>query len=100
MRRRAKVRRPLKRKEPAMQLFERLDSVRDRWNVLRHPFYLRWSEGQVEREELALYAGQYRHAVVALSEAAGQAASAGPPSAELDEHAAEERAHVPLWDDF
>jgi pyrroloquinoline-quinone synthase len=75
-----------------MNLIERIDEARARWNVLDHPFYLRWERGELTREELAFYAGEYRHAVVALAAAA---ASAGDP-----EHAAEEAAHVALWDDF
>jgi pyrroloquinoline-quinone synthase len=72
-------------------LFAQLDAVRERWDVLRHPFYTRWSAGELTRDELAHYAGQYRHAVVALAEAAERAGS---------DHAAEERAHVALWDEF
>jgi pyrroloquinoline-quinone synthase len=72
-------------------LISQLDAVRDRWDVLRHPFYARWSAGELSREELARYSGQYRHAVVALAEAAERAGS---------DHAAEERAHVTLWDEF
>jgi pyrroloquinoline-quinone synthase len=81
----------MKRKE-AMSVIERIDEVRASWNVLDHPFYLRWEQGELTREELAFYAGEYRHAVVALADAAH---SAGDP-----EHAEEERAHVALWDDF
>jgi pyrroloquinoline-quinone synthase len=75
-----------------VNLFERLDAVSDRWNVLRHPFYRRWELGELSREELAHYAGEYRHAVTALAELAATASDAG--------HAAEEAAHVSLWDDF
>ena len=85
-----------------MDVIDRLDAVREHWNVLEHPFYVRWSAGELERSELAFYAGEYRHAVVALAEATAGAARAADPSlrAELDEHTAEERAHVSLWDDF
>ena len=85
-----------------MDVIDRLDAVRERWNVLEHPFYLRWSAGELERCELSFYAGEYRHAVVALADATDQAAQAADPSlrAELSEHAAEERAHVSLWDEF
>ncbi len=85
-----------------MDFFARLDSLRDRWNVLEHPFYTRWSEGKLERDELAFYAGEYRHAVIALAEAVDAAARAVEPevSAQLDEHAAEEAEHVELWDGF
>lgn len=75
-----------------MNLFERLAAVSDRWNVLRHPFYRRWEMGELSRDELAHYAGEYRHAVVAL---AGLAATASD-----SDHASEEQAHVALWDDF
>lgn len=85
-----------------MRLFERLESVRERWDVLSHPFYTRWSAGELTREELGYYAGQYRHAVVALAEASAAAAGAAdePARAGLARHAAEETAHVELWDRF
>ena len=70
----------------------RLDAVRERWNVLRHPFYERWSAGELSPEELGFYAGQYRHAVVALADAAAATGN--------EEHAREEREHIALWDAF
>jgi pyrroloquinoline-quinone synthase len=75
-----------------MNLIERIDEARQRWNILDHPFYLRWEKGDLSRDELAFYAGEYRHAVVALADTA---AVAGDPG-----HAAEEAAHIQLWDDF
>ena len=84
-------------------MFSLLDSVGDRWNVLRHPFYVRWSRGELSSEELSFYAGEYRHAVVALAEAAARASrSATEPALrdQLERHADEERSHVELWDDF
>ena len=78
-----------------MELIARIDEARARWNVLDHPFYQRWECGELTRDELGYYAGQYRHAVVALAEAASTAA----PLAGA-EHAEEERAHVELWDTF
>ena len=82
-----------------MDLWSRLADVHSRWNVLDHPFYQRWSRGELSADELALYAGQYRHVVVALAQAAGGAAHAAA-SAELAAHAGEEAAHVALWDAF
>ena len=78
-----------------MELIARIDAARAGWNVLDHPFYRRWECGELTRDELAYYAGQYRHAVVALADAA---ATAGPIAG--TEHAEEERAHVALWDAF
>jgi pyrroloquinoline-quinone synthase len=75
-----------------MQLIERLDDIGGRWNVLDHPFYRRWERGDLTRGELTLYAGEYRHAVVAL---AGAAAATGDAA-----HAREEAEHVALWDEF
>jgi len=82
---------------PDMDLFDRIDAARRRWNVLEHPFYRRWSEGDLSREELAHYAGEYRHAVVALADALRAAAREEPA---LRAHAAEEAEHVALWDGF
>ena len=81
-----------------MDLWSRLDDVRARWNVLEHPFYTRWSAGELSREDLARYAGQYRYAVVALAQAADSAARAASAAerAELAAHAGEEAAHVSL----
>jgi pyrroloquinoline-quinone synthase len=78
-----------------MSLIERIDAARARCNILEHPFYVRWEAGELSRAELARYAAEYRHAAVALADAAETAA----PLAGTD-HADEERAHVDLWDDF
>ena len=75
-----------------MSVIERIDAARERWNVLEHPFYKRWSCGELSRDELAWYAGEYRHAVVALAETAAKGGS--------EEHAREEAQHVELWDEF
>jgi pyrroloquinoline-quinone synthase len=85
-----------------MDILARLDQTRSACNVLEHPFYKRWSAGELSAGELECYAGEYRHAVVALAEASeAAAAKAGPPHARgLSAHAVEEAAHVELWDDF
>jgi pyrroloquinoline-quinone synthase len=85
-----------------MDIVERLDEARRACNVLEHPFYERWTAGELTAGELALYAGEYRHAVVALARASQLAADAADPArrAELQAHADEERAHIALWDGF
>jgi len=75
-----------------VKLIERIDAARERWNVLEHPFYTRWSCGELTRDELAHYAGEYRHAVVALADTARKTGH--------EEHAREEAEHVALWDEF
>jgi pyrroloquinoline-quinone synthase len=75
-----------------MELCARIDEARQRWDVLKHPFYERWERGELTHEELAFYAGEYRHAVVAVAQAAAATGEA--------EHACEEAEHVALWDEF
>jgi pyrroloquinoline-quinone synthase len=81
-------------------VLSRLDEARRTTNVLEHPFYERWSAGALSPGELDLYAGEYRHAVIALA----QASALAPPTPEhrpgLQRHADEETAHVELWDRF
>jgi pyrroloquinoline-quinone synthase len=88
-----------------MDFWHRIEQLRTRHDVLRHPFYLRWSAGELTREELARYAGEYRHAVVALADAASTAAEQARRhepalAATLEQHAREEEGHVALWDGF
>jgi pyrroloquinoline-quinone synthase len=83
-------------------LWERIEESRARHNVLEHPFYVRWSAGELSREELGRYAGQYRHATEALARLCSQTAETAPEThrEEIAAHAGEEEAHVGLWDDF
>jgi pyrroloquinoline-quinone synthase len=81
-------------------MWERIESCRERWNVLRHPFYRRWSQGELTPDELARYSGQYRHAVTAIATMSAAAADALPGHDDLRRHAGEELAHVRLWDGF
>jgi pyrroloquinoline-quinone synthase len=92
----------IRQKGPPMDVIGRLDEARAATNVLEHPFYRRWSAGQLEARELDVYAGEYRHAVSALARASELACEAAPPSlrGELERHAAEELAHVGLWERF
>jgi pyrroloquinoline-quinone synthase len=85
-----------------MNVLARLDETRSAISVLEHPFYQRWSAGELSAEELGCYAGEYRHAVLALARASAQtAAEAGPAhEAGLRRHAQEEEAHVELWEQF
>jgi pyrroloquinoline-quinone synthase len=83
-----------------LTIWDRIESARQRWNVLRHPFYDQWTAGALTPEQLARYSGQYRHAVEAIAEISEGAAEAAPTNPELAEHSVEEREHVALWDGF
>jgi pyrroloquinoline-quinone synthase len=82
------------------QIFDRIERSRRRWDVLRHPFYRRWSAGELTASDLVRYSGQYRHAVEAIATLSQAAADAAPERPELRRHAAEELGHVRLWDGF
>jgi pyrroloquinoline-quinone synthase len=81
-------------------VWDRIEQARGRWNVLEHPFYRRWSAGELSSEELARYSGQYRHAVEAVATVSGYVADRVPAHPELRDHAREEADHVALWDGF
>jgi pyrroloquinoline-quinone synthase len=82
--------------------WERIEESRARHNVLEHPFYVRWSAGELSREELARYSGQYRHATEALAKLCADTVDQAPEARreEIARHAAEEQGHIALWDGF
>ena len=81
-------------------VWDRIEAARSRWNVLEHPFYQRWSAGELSADELADYSGQYRHAVEAIADLSAYTARELPEEAELKDHTREEAEHVALWDGF
>jgi pyrroloquinoline-quinone synthase len=85
-----------------MDVLDRLDQARGAVNVLEHPFYVRWSAGELSAEELGRYAGEYRHAVLALAQASADVAECAAPEQRsgLRRHAEEEASHVELWEQF
>jgi pyrroloquinoline-quinone synthase len=85
-----------------MEILARLDQTRSAISVLEHPFYRRWSTGELSTGELSRYAGEYRHAVIALARASALAAEKASPAhtADLRAHAEEEAEHVKLWERF
>jgi pyrroloquinoline quinone (PQQ) biosynthesis protein C len=85
-----------------MDVLASLETTRQAINVLDHPFYRRWSAGELSAGELARYAGEYGHAVEALARASEHAAAKAAPARRdaLSRHAAEETAHVELWERF
>jgi pyrroloquinoline-quinone synthase len=83
-------------------VWERIEESRARNNVLEHPFYVRWSAGELGADELARYSGQYRHATEALAKLCADTAELAPDARreEIAAHADEEQNHIRLWDDF
>jgi pyrroloquinoline-quinone synthase len=87
-------------KDENLGIWDRIEAARARCNVLEHPFYQRWSAGELSSDELARYSGQYRHAVEAVAGLSAAVAEAVPERPELRSHAVEEAAHIELWDGF
>jgi pyrroloquinoline-quinone synthase len=85
-----------------MNVLDSLDRARAELDVLEHPFYRRWSAGRLSTSELARYAGEYRHAVIALAHASTRAAQKSGPTyaVPLRDHAREEAEHIELWEQF
>ena len=85
-----------------MDVIASLDEMRAAINVLEHPFYERWSAGELTAQELSYYAGEYRLAVRALAEASRLAAekSTHEQLPALSAHAQEEADHIELWEQF
>jgi pyrroloquinoline-quinone synthase len=78
-----------------------LDAIRQRYDLLTHSFYTRWVAGELSRDELDDYAGQYAHVVAGLPRWLEAAAETDPAhAAELRAHAREESTHVRMWDEF
>ena len=70
-------------------------------NLLEHSFYKRWLTGDLAMSELGDYAAQYHHVVKLLPRLLEVAAAQDPEHRQtLLAHAAEERAHVRLWERF
>jgi pyrroloquinoline-quinone synthase len=84
------------------RVWDRIEESRSRHNVLEHPFYQRWSAGELTADELARYSGQYRHATEAIARLCADAVEMAPEERreEVARHASEEEDHVRLWDDF
>lgn len=71
--------------------------------LLDHPFYRRWSRGEVGAGELRAYAAQYRHFEAMLPAHLGAVAEAAACEALRDQalrNRDDESAHLQLFDDF
>ncbi len=71
---------------------QKLDTILEKWNLLKHPFYQAWSAGTLPVEALQVYAREYGNFIATLPRAWD---TLNDP-----ETAAEEREHAALWTDF
>lgn len=75
-----------------MTIKQHLDSVLEKWDLLKHPFYQAWSAGTLPTEALQLYASEYGAFIGTLEN--------GWKTLGDLETAEEEREHAELWEQF
>jgi pyrroloquinoline-quinone synthase len=86
---------------PTQTVLTQMEAETSSRDLLEHSFYKRWLAGELTKSELASYAVQYYHVVAALPRWLETAAAQHPAYREtLLAHAAEESAHVRLWERF
>jgi pyrroloquinoline-quinone synthase len=69
-----------------------LDAVVAKYDLNQHPFYRAWRAGTLPRPALASYADQYAPFIASVADGWATLGNAS--------HAAEERRHAELWDEF
>jgi pyrroloquinoline-quinone synthase len=95
-----------KKPKPAKTMLDSLDSLIEKYHLLKHPFYQAWTDGTLSRDSLALYAEQYYQHVRAFPENLKQLAdrTRGPVREIVRENLAEEldpvAPHPMLWRQF
>ena len=75
-----------------MKTKQRFDSILEKWNLLKHPFYQAWSEGTLPVKALKVYASEYGAFINTLED--------GWKTLEDQETAEEEKEHAELWEQF
>jgi pyrroloquinoline-quinone synthase len=85
-----------------MSLLIRIDGEIEKQSVLKHPFYLKWSQGGLTRQNLAGYSLEYFQLVKAVPNMVTNVASFAAPSriGAIRANAAEELTHVDPWVKF
>ena len=71
---------------------QNLDTVLEKWNLLKHPFYQAWSAGTLPVDALQVYAREYGNFIATLPR--------GWETLNDAETADEEREHAEMWTDF
>ena len=71
---------------------QQLDSILEKWDLLKHPFYQAWSAGTLPVEALKVYAAEYGAFIDILAD--------GWKTLDDPETAQEEKEHAELWDEF
>ena len=70
--------------------------------LLKHPFYIKWSEGEITKGALAGYSKEYYQFVKLLPRCIENLMDRSPSLSQplLETNLAEEKAHISLWEHF
>jgi hypothetical protein len=76
--------------------------IRARWDAVGHPFFMALQDGRLGRGDIADYAGEHDHVLVAIAAAAREAATLahGLLGDTLGSHAEECERQIPRWRTF
>lgn len=80
-----------------------LQSRIEKYDLLRHPFYMAWSMGELTRQEIADYAGDYYHHVQEFPSYLAELENRLPDGAlkeSVKQNRMEEKGHSDLWLNF
>ncbi len=86
-----------------MATFADLDQQIAKQSLLLHPFYVKWTKGELTREDLQVYAKEYYHLVARIPgivERVAVRAKEDSLRAQIEQNAREEHEHVALWERF
>lgn len=88
--------------EQATWLLAEIDHRRECWLAERHPFYVRWSAGELTPQDLQAYAAEHHHVAAVLADVTRRAAALadGLLREELVRHAADRDRELELWGEF
>lgn len=84
----------------------RLDSIIQKYSLLKHPFYVRWIRGELSLEDLRVYAKEYFHLVKRIPGIVAKVRERMPKQYGerlkhfAEENEREENEHVLLWKRF
>lgn len=86
-----------------MITFDTIDALIAQKSLLKHPFYVKWSKGELTLEDLREYAKEYFHLVERIPGVVARVRDRATDSAmraQIEENVQEEQEHVELWKRF
>ncbi len=88
--------------EQATWLLAEIDHRRERWTADRHPFYVRWSAGDLTAADLQAYADEHHHVAATVADVTRRAAAlaGGLLRAELTRQVIERDDELEMWGEF